>query len=160
VAYGVLHIRVAYGVLHIRVAYGVLHSCGLWRTAFVWPMAYCTYVVCVLYSTVWERTVAQQRATARTWLLYYDRDLPPVVLRLISSCRVCVCVQCYAVLCCVLQVRFAYEAFRKLRPGTPLRCLHGGMKQVRPQQAAATAGGGGGGGDCGAVLLTVLLPVL
>ena len=28
-------------------------------------------------------------------------------------------------------MRFVYEAFRKLRPGTPLRCLHGGMKQVR-----------------------------
>jgi hypothetical protein len=39
---------------------------------------------------------------------------------------------CHAVLCSAvpLQVRFAYEAFRKLRPGTPLRCLHGGMKQV------------------------------
>ncbi|KAG2489867.1 hypothetical protein HYH03_011669 [Edaphochlamys debaryana] len=27
------------------------------------------------------------------------------------------------------QVRFVFEAFRKLRPGVPLRCLHGGMKQ-------------------------------
>lgn len=27
------------------------------------------------------------------------------------------------------QVRFVYEAFRKLRPGVPLRNLHGGMKQ-------------------------------
>lgn len=24
-----------------------------------------------------------------------------------------------------------FEAFRKLRPGVPLRCLHGGLKQAR-----------------------------
>ncbi len=24
-----------------------------------------------------------------------------------------------------------FEAFRKLRPGVPLRCLHGGLKQMR-----------------------------
>ncbi|EFJ48780.1 hypothetical protein VOLCADRAFT_60063 [Volvox carteri f. nagariensis] len=29
------------------------------------------------------------------------------------------------------QVRFVFEAFRKLRPGVPLRCLHGGMKQPK-----------------------------
>lgn len=29
------------------------------------------------------------------------------------------------------QVRFVFEAFRKLRPGVPLRCLHGGMKQAK-----------------------------
>ncbi|KAG2440238.1 hypothetical protein HXX76_004350 [Chlamydomonas incerta] len=29
------------------------------------------------------------------------------------------------------QVRFVFEAFRKLRPGVPLRCLHGGLKQAR-----------------------------
>ncbi|KXZ41058.1 hypothetical protein GPECTOR_880g128 [Gonium pectorale] len=29
------------------------------------------------------------------------------------------------------QVRFVFEAFRKLRPGVPLRCLHGGLKQGR-----------------------------
>ncbi len=27
------------------------------------------------------------------------------------------------------QVRFVYTAFKKLRPGVPLRALHGGMKQ-------------------------------
>ncbi len=36
---------------------------------------------------------------------------------------------------CVLdphsQVRFVYEAFRKLRPGISLRALHGGMKQMK-----------------------------
>lgn len=29
------------------------------------------------------------------------------------------------------QVKFVYEAFRHLRPGCPLRCLHGGMKQMK-----------------------------
>ncbi|MEW5308593.1 MAG: hypothetical protein WDW38_000538 [Sanguina aurantia] len=29
------------------------------------------------------------------------------------------------------QVRFVYEAFRRLRPGIPLRALHGGMKQMK-----------------------------
>ncbi|GLI59364.1 hypothetical protein VaNZ11_001229 [Volvox africanus] len=29
------------------------------------------------------------------------------------------------------QVRFVFEAFRKLRPGVPLRCLHGSMKQPK-----------------------------
>ncbi|KAI3810040.1 hypothetical protein L1987_19647 [Smallanthus sonchifolius] len=29
------------------------------------------------------------------------------------------------------QVRFVYEAFKKLRPGIPLKCLHGRMKQVK-----------------------------
>ena len=29
------------------------------------------------------------------------------------------------------QVKFVYEAFRKLRPGVPLRCLHGKMKQMK-----------------------------
>jgi ATP-dependent RNA helicase DDX10/DBP4 len=29
------------------------------------------------------------------------------------------------------QVRFVYEAFRRLRPGVPLRALHGGMKQQK-----------------------------
>ncbi|WIA42322.1 hypothetical protein OEZ86_008336 [Tetradesmus obliquus] len=47
------------------------------------------------------------------------------------------------------QVRFVYEAFRKLRPGTPLRCLHGAMKQgkrlgVFEAFNAPNAGGGGG----------------
>jgi ERCC4-related helicase len=28
-------------------------------------------------------------------------------------------------------VKFAYEAFRKLRPGVPLRALHGKMKQLK-----------------------------
>lgn len=28
----------------------------------------------------------------------------------------------------ILQVKFVYEAFRKLRPGVPLKCLHGRMK--------------------------------
>ena len=32
-------------------------------------------------------------------------------------------------LCCVAQVRFVHEAFRKLRPGVPLAMLHGKMKQ-------------------------------
>jgi hypothetical protein len=39
----------------------------------------------------------------------------------------------------MLQVRFVYEAFRKLRPGTPLRCLHGAMKQVRQPNSFHTA---------------------
>ncbi|KAE8125571.1 hypothetical protein FH972_020356 [Carpinus fangiana] len=29
------------------------------------------------------------------------------------------------------QVKFVFEAFKKLRPGTPLKCLHGRMKQER-----------------------------
>ena len=29
------------------------------------------------------------------------------------------------------QVKFLYEAFSRLRPGCPLRSLHGGMKQMR-----------------------------
>ena len=33
------------------------------------------------------------------------------------------------------QVKFVYEALRRLRPGAPLRCLHGGMKQ--PKRMAA-----------------------
>jgi ATP-dependent RNA helicase DDX10/DBP4 len=46
-------------------------------------------------------------------------------------------------------VRFVYESFRKLRPGTPLRCLHGGMKQgkrlgVFEAFNAPSSGGGGG----------------
>eukprot|EP00882_Tetradesmus_deserticola_P029701 GHRQ01033292.1.p1 GENE.GHRQ01033292.1~~GHRQ01033292.1.p1 ORF type:complete len:414 (+),score=195.41 GHRQ01033292.1:115-1356(+) len=47
------------------------------------------------------------------------------------------------------QVRFVYEAFRKLRPGTPLRCLHGAMKQGKRlgvfEAFNAPSGGGGGG---------------
>jgi ATP-dependent RNA helicase DDX10/DBP4 len=46
-------------------------------------------------------------------------------------------------------VRFVYESFRKLRPGTPLRCLHGGMKQGKRlgvfEAFNAPSGGGGGG---------------
>lgn len=30
-----------------------------------------------------------------------------------------------------MQVKFAYEAFRKLRPGVPLAMLHGSMKQMK-----------------------------
>ena len=30
-----------------------------------------------------------------------------------------------------LQVKFVYEAFRKLRPGVPLAMLHGSMKQMK-----------------------------
>ncbi|KAL4619062.1 hypothetical protein ACB092_06G054200 [Castanea dentata] len=33
--------------------------------------------------------------------------------------------------CSLLQVKFVYEAFKKLRPGIPLKCLHGRMKQGR-----------------------------
>ena len=33
------------------------------------------------------------------------------------------------------QVKFAYEALRRLRPGAPLRCLHGGMKQAKRMAA-------------------------
>lgn len=33
------------------------------------------------------------------------------------------------------QVKFAYEAMRRLRPGAPLRCLHGGMKQLKRMAA-------------------------
>lgn len=29
-----------------------------------------------------------------------------------------------------MQVKFVFEAFRKLRPGIPLKCLHGRMKQT------------------------------
>ncbi|PIM99292.1 RNA Helicase [Handroanthus impetiginosus] len=32
-------------------------------------------------------------------------------------------------LTCCKQVKFVYEAFKKLRPGIPLKCLHGRMKQ-------------------------------
>ncbi len=33
------------------------------------------------------------------------------------------------------QVKFVYEAMRRLRPGAPLRCLHGGMKQLKRMAA-------------------------
>ncbi len=33
------------------------------------------------------------------------------------------------------QVKFTYEALRRLRPGAPLRCLHGGMKQLKRMAA-------------------------
>lgn len=33
------------------------------------------------------------------------------------------------------QVKFVYEALRRLRPGAPLRCLHGGMKQLKRMAA-------------------------
>lgn len=29
---------------------------------------------------------------------------------------------------CNMQVRFVFETFKKLRPGIPLRCIHGNMK--------------------------------
>lgn len=29
------------------------------------------------------------------------------------------------------QAKYLYEAFRRLRPGCPLRCLHGKMKQTK-----------------------------
>jgi ATP-dependent RNA helicase DDX10/DBP4 len=29
------------------------------------------------------------------------------------------------------QVRFVHEVLKKLRPGVPLRALHGGMKQTK-----------------------------
>lgn len=29
------------------------------------------------------------------------------------------------------QVKYVFEAFRRLRPGVPLRCIHGKMKQMR-----------------------------
>ena len=31
----------------------------------------------------------------------------------------------------VLQVRFVYEAVRRMRPGVPVMCLHGGMQQMK-----------------------------
>ena len=31
----------------------------------------------------------------------------------------------------LFQVRFIHEAFRRLRPGVPIRALHGGMKQMK-----------------------------
>ncbi|KAK9832102.1 hypothetical protein WJX81_007052 [Elliptochloris bilobata] len=33
------------------------------------------------------------------------------------------------------QVKFVYEALRRLRPGAPLRCLHGSMKQLKRMAA-------------------------
>jgi superfamily II DNA/RNA helicase len=33
------------------------------------------------------------------------------------------------------QVRYAYEALRRLRPGVPLRALHGKMKQMKRRAA-------------------------
>ena len=33
------------------------------------------------------------------------------------------------------QVKYVFEAFRRLRPGVPLRCLHGGMKQLKRMAA-------------------------
>ena len=30
-----------------------------------------------------------------------------------------------------MQVKFVYESFKKLRPGIPVRCLHGRMKQTQ-----------------------------
>ena len=32
---------------------------------------------------------------------------------------------------CELQVKFVHEVFRRLRPGIPLTCLHGRMKQMQ-----------------------------
>jgi len=43
------------------------------------------------------------------------------------------------------QVRFAYEAFRRLRPGVPLRALHGGMKQAKRVAVFAEFGAAKGG---------------
>lgn len=37
------------------------------------------------------------------------------------------------------QVRFLYEAFRKLRPGVPLRALHGRMNQYKRMGGEASA---------------------
>ena len=51
------------------------------------------------------------------------------------------------------QVRFAHEAFRKLRPGVPLRALHGRMNQVR-------GAAGSGANDHAAWLLLLLLLLL
>ena len=33
------------------------------------------------------------------------------------------------------QVKFVFEAFRRLRPGAPLRCIHGKMKQMKRMAA-------------------------
>jgi hypothetical protein len=43
------------------------------------------------------------------------------------------CAQCKVIvfLSTCKQVKFVYEAFRKLRPGVPLRALHGRMKQFK-----------------------------
>jgi len=49
------------------------------------------------------------------------------------------------------QVRFVYEALRRLRPGVPLRALHGGMKQQK--RAAVFAEFGEAAGSGGGVLL-------
>lgn len=34
-----------------------------------------------------------------------------------------------------MQVKFLFEAFRKLRPGVPLKMLHGHMKQMKRHHA-------------------------
>jgi ATP-dependent RNA helicase DDX10/DBP4 len=44
------------------------------------------------------------------------------------------------------QVRFLYEAFRRLRPGVPLRALHGGMKQQKRAAVFSEFGDSKGGG--------------
>ncbi|WOK99750.1 DEAD-box ATP-dependent RNA helicase 32 isoform X1 [Canna indica] len=45
---------------------------------------------------------------------FIKANLRSKILVFLSSCK---------------QVKFVYEAFKKLRPGTPLKCLHGRMKQ-------------------------------
>lgn len=37
----------------------------------------------------------------------------------------------------LLQVKFVYEIFKKLRPGIPLKCMHGRMKHVVQQAIVA-----------------------
>lgn len=39
------------------------------------------------------------------------------------------------------QVRFLFEAFRKLRPGVPLRALHGKMNQYKRMGGERSSGG-------------------
>ncbi|KAF5778471.1 putative RNA helicase [Helianthus annuus] len=47
---------------------------------------------------------------------FIKAHLNSIILVFLSACK---------------QVRFVHEAFKKLQPGIPLKCLHGRMKQVK-----------------------------
>jgi hypothetical protein len=49
------------------------------------------------------------------------------------------------------QVKYLYSVFKKLRPGVPLRCMHGGMSQIKRMAVFYSF--------CEACLVLVALPV-
>ena len=54
------------------------------------------------------------------YVLHTGRGVQAKVVIFMSTCK---------------QVKYVFEAFRRLRPGVPLRCLHGGMKQLKRMAA-------------------------